>query len=106
MHAHVHTLGSVAGDAQKLNGVAQVVRHGDVLGGDGANALLVHIVGGHARAKANRGENGRFAGGIKAVDIGGGVGLGVALGLRVGEHVGVIGTLCLHTGENVVGGAV
>ena len=79
---------------------------GDVLGADGTDTLLVHIVGGNAGAKADGGEDRRLAGGVEAVDVGGRVGLGVALGLGVGEHVGVIGALGVHARQDVVGGAV
>ena len=96
----------VAGDAQQLDGVAELAGLGDVLGADGTDALLVDVVGGHAGAKADGGEDGRLAGGIEAVDVGRRVGLGVALGLGVGKHVGVIGTLGVHARQDVVGGAV
>ena len=106
VHADVDTGIGVAGDAQQLNGVAELAGLGDVLGADGTDTLLVDVVGGHAGAKADGGEDGRFAGGIEAVDVGGRIGLGVALGLGVGEHVGVIGALGVHARQDVVGGAV
>ena len=106
VHADVDTGIGVAGDTQQLNGVAELAGLGDVLGADGTDALLVDVVGGNAGAKADGGEDGRLAGGIEAVDVGGRIGLGVALGLGVGEHVGVIGALGVHARQNVVGGAV
>ena len=106
MHADVDAGVGVAGDAEQLNGVAEFACLGDVLGADGTDALLVYVVGGHTGAKADGGEDRRFAGGVEAVDVGGRVGLGIALGLRVGEHVGVIGTLGVHARQDVVGGTV
>ena len=106
MHADVDAGVGVAGDAEQLNGVAELAGLGDVLGADGADTLLVHIIGGNAGAKADGGEDGRLAGGIEAVDVGGRVGLGIALGLCIGEHVGVIGALGVHARQDVVGGAV
>ena len=106
VHADVDAGIGVAGDAQQLDGVAELAGLGDVLGADGTDALLVDVVGGHAGAKADGGEDGRLAGGIEAVDVGGRVGLGIALGLGVGEHVGVIGALGVHARQDVVGGAV
>ena len=106
MHADVDAGVGVAGDAEQLNGVAELAGLGDVLGADGADTLLVHIIGGNAGAKADGGEDGRLAGGVEAVDVGGRVGLGIALGLRVGEHVGVIGALGVHARQDIVGGAV
>ena len=106
MHADVDAGVGVAGDAEQLNGVAELAGLGDVLGADGTDTLLVHIIGGHAGAKADGGEDRRLAGGVEAVDVGGRVGLGVALGLGVGEHVGVIGALGVHARQDVVGGAV
>ena len=106
MHADVDAGVGVAGDAEQLNGVAELASLGDVLGADGTDTLLVHIVGGNAGAKADGGEDRRLAGGIEAVDVGGRVGLGIALGLCIGEHVGVIGALGVHARQDVVGGAV
>ena len=106
VHADVDAGIGVAGDAQQLNGVAELAGLGDVLGADGTDALLVDVVGGHAGAKADGGEDGRLAGGIEAVDVGGRIGLGIALGLGIGEHVGVIGALGVHARQDVVGGAV
>ena len=106
MHADVDAGVGVACDAQQLDGVAELAGLGDVLGADGTDTLLVHIVGGNAGAKADGGEDGRLAGGVEAVDIGGRVGLGIALGLRVGKHVSVIGALGVHARQDIVGGAV
>lgn len=79
MHANVDASVGVAGDAEQFDGVAELAGLGDVLGADGADTLLVHIIGGNAGAKADGGEDGRLAGGIEAVDVGGRVGLGIAL---------------------------
>ena len=79
MHADVDAGIGVAGDAQQLNGVAELAGLGNVLGADGTDALLVDIVGGHAGAKADGSEDCRLAGGVEAVDVGGRVGLGIAL---------------------------
>ena len=106
MHANVDASVGVAGDAEQFDGVAELAGLGDVLGADGADTLLVHIIGGNAGAKADGGEDGRLAGGIEAVDVGGRVGLGIALSLGVGEHVSVIGALGVHARQDVVGGAV
>ena len=106
VHADVDAGVGVAGDAQQLNGVAELAGSGDVLGADGTDTLLVHIIGGHAGAKADGGEDCRLAGGVEAVDVGGRVGLGIALSLCVGEHVGVIGALGVHARQDIVGGAV
>ena len=106
MHADVDAGVGIAGDAEQLNGVAELAGLGDVLGADGTDTLLVNIVGGNAGAKTDGGEDCRLAGGIEAVDVGGRVGLGIALCLGVGEHVSVIGALGVHARQDVVGGAV
>ena len=106
MHADIDAGVGVACDAQQLDGVAELAGLGDVLGADGTDTLLVHIVGGNAGAKADGSEDRRLAGGVEAVDVGGRVGLGIALSLCVGEHVGVIGALGVHARQDVVGGAV
>ena len=106
MHADVDAGVGVACDAQQLDGVAELAGLGNVLGADGTDTLLVDIVGGHAGAKADGGEDCRLAGGIEAVDVGGRVGLGIALCLRVGKHVGVIGALGVHARQDIVGGTV
>ena len=106
MHADIDAGIGVAGDAQQLDGVAELAGLSDILGTDGANALLIHVVGGDAGAKADGGEDGRLAGGIETVDVGGRVGLGIALGLSIGKNVGVVGALGVHARQDVVGGAV
>ena len=106
VHASLDALGGVARDAQQLDGVAKVLGHGDVLGCDVADALLVDVVGGDARVEAHRGEDGCLARGVKAVDVGRRVRLGVAQALRVGENLLVAQSLGGHAGQDVVGGAV
>ena len=53
MHADVDAGFGVACDAQQLDGVAELAGLGDVLGADGTDTLLVHIVGGNAGAKSD-----------------------------------------------------
>ena len=106
VHARVDALGRLAGDAEQLDAVAHLARLLDVGGGNVANALHVHIVGGHAGVEGDGGEDGHLARGIETVDVGRGIGLGVAQALGVGEHIVEVEPLGSHAREDVVGGAV
>ena len=106
MHAYVDALVGFACDCQKLDRVAELARHLDIGGGDVADALHEHVVGGDTRLEADRRENGDFGGGVEAVDVGGGVGFGVACGLRGGQNLVEGEAFVLHAGEDVVRGAV
>ena len=86
VHAHVDAAFGVAGNGEQLNGVAELARHFDIGGGNVANSLHEHVVGIHARAEADGGENRDFRSGIEAVDVGRGVGFGVTQALCIGKH--------------------
>ena len=94
------------GDGEELDDVAQAAGEGDITGGEGADALAVHVGGGDLGAEDDAGHDGSLGGGVAAVHIRAGVGLGEAQGLRLGEGVGVAGTAGGHAAEDVVGGAV
>ena len=107
VHANVHTVFALAlADSQQLDDVAVGVRCRDVIGGDGGNALGVHIVNREVRVERQRSNNGGLRSGVEALNVGGGVGLGVAQLLGVGQRIREGGAGGVHLIKNVVGGAV
>ena len=66
------------GDGEQLDDVAEPVGDGDVVGGDPADALVVHVAGDDLGAERDRGDDRRLGAGVEALDVGGGIALGVA----------------------------
>ena len=93
-------------DGEQLDHVPRLRRPGDVVGGDGRDALAVHVSRAHAGVEGERGEDRGLGRGVEALDVGGRVGLGVAvrLGLLDGERE--VLARRRHLVEHVVGGAV
>ena len=111
-HRRVDAHGDLAGrrvalgDAEQLDDVAEALGHGDVGGGDAADALVVHVAGDDLRAERDRGDDRRLGAGVVALDVGGRVALGEPERLRLGERLAVVGALLGHLREDEVGGAV
>ena len=94
------------GDRQQLDDKTGVLRRGDVGGGDGTDALAVHIVQGKAGVEGQRGKDRGLGGGVVAFDVGGGVGFRVAQALGLGQGVGELRPGGIHLVQDEVGGAV
>ena len=93
-------------DRQQLDAVAEVVGEFDVQSADAGNPLGVDAVKVDLGSKAERDQDGQLVGGIDPLDVKGRVRLGIAQFLGDFEHVGKVGTLLGHAGQDVVAGAV
>src|SRR6185312_2137700 len=94
------------GDGQQLDDHALLAGRGHVLGGDGGDALAVHVVQVEGGVEGQRGQDRCLRGGVVALDVGGRVGLGVPELLRAGQCVVECGPGGVHGVEDVVRGAV
>ncbi len=104
--ADVDPLVGVVGDCQEFDDVAEFAGIFDVLGGDAGDAFDVDVVEGDPGAEGDGSQDGDFAGGVPAADVGGGVGLGVAFELGFGEDGVVVAFFGGHFAEHEVGCAV
>jgi hypothetical protein len=108
VHAHTDLTGRLVllGDAQQLDDVAQPAGHGDVVGGDAADSLVVDVAGDDLHAEGDGRDDGRLGTCVEPFDIGRGIALGEPQGLRLGQRDAVVGTVFGHLGQDEVGGAV
>ena len=93
-------------DSQQLDGGVCGLGRFDVGDGDVADAFGMHVLAGHAGVECQGGQDGGLAGGVKAVDVGGRVGLRVTQLGGLCQHLVVAGTPGVHCVENEVSGAV
>ena len=86
MHPHGQSAIVVAlGDREQLHDVAEPLRGRDVVGGDPADALVVHVAGHDPDTERDRGDDRRLRSGVVALDVSGRIALGVAEALGLGE---------------------
>ena len=93
-------------DPEQLDGIAQLPGKLDIELGDLADAFGMDAAGFDPEAVRQRGEDSNFVSGVVAVDVERGFGLGIAQALSIGQHIGELGPLELHPGEDVVAGAI
>ena len=90
MHPHgERAVVEALGDREQLHDVAEPLGGGDVVGGDLADALVVHVAGDHPDAERDRRDDRRLRAGVVPLDVRGGITLGVPEALRLGECVAV-----------------
>jgi hypothetical protein len=92
--------------AQELDAEPHVGGAADVLDGDGADALELHMAEVHLRAEGDGGQERELVAGVDAVHVEAGVGLEVAELARLLEDLGIGQARGLHPGQDVVAGAV
>ena len=109
-HRRMHPHGDLAvlalGHGQQLDDMAHPGCGGNVAPADPADALLVDIAGHHLGAERGHGQDRCLGASVEPLHISGRIGLGVAQPLRLAEHVGVVGPVLGHAGEDVVRRAV
>ena len=109
-HGGVHALFDAVlgpfGDAEQLDPEPEFVGGGEIGERNRLDALDGNRRGVDARAEGERGENGELVSGVETADVECRVGLGIAELLRLGEAGLERQPLGLHSGEDVIAGAV
>jgi hypothetical protein len=93
-------------DGQQLDRVSEALGELHVDGPDRGDPLAHHIGAGHVVPEGHTGQDGRLGRRVVPFDVRGRVALGQAQGLGLGQHIGVVGALLAHLGQDEVGGAV
>ena len=108
VHPHCDVAGDRVGlgDAEQLHHIAETLRHGDVVGADATDALVVHIAGHDLGPEGDGGHDRRLGTRVETLDVGCGIAFGEAQLLGLGERRRVVGAFLGHLGEDEVGGAV
>ena len=106
MHPHGDLAVLPLGHREQLDDMAHPGGGCDVALADRADALLVDISCNDLRAECRHREDGRLGTGIESLHVGGRIGFGVAQPLRLAKHIGIVGAVLGHPGEDVVGRAV
>ena len=107
MHTHgERAVVEALGDGEQLHDVAEPRGGGDVVGGDLADALVVHVAGDHPDTERDRRDDRRLRACVVPLDVGGGIALGIPEALRLGERVAVARTSVGHPSEDEVRRAV
>jgi hypothetical protein len=105
-HPHCEPAVAAAGHGHQANPVAEFAGVLQEVEIKAIDARPRNLGPRHPDAEREMGEDRQFLSGVGAIDVHRRVCLGEALGLRELEHVGVVGAILFHAGEDEVAGAI
>src|SRR4051812_9277784 len=106
MHTLLDAGAGALRNAEQLDPIAELVGGCEILEGDRLDAFDMHGLGVDLGAKSKAGEDRKLMGSVEATDVKCGIGFGIAEPLRFLQASRKRQPLLVHTGEDIVAGAV